>query len=443
MTDKKNIIKQSGEGNLAVQNSEIYLTVSIFDEIENLARQGKYKEVANTLMHIKDFVGTKHPLYPHYRYKPVQFGNNIILEHEPLTKEAEKKYPITYKGEFSISKEQLGGYNGINDLLDDAFLKQKEIEINMSSLNTWLGDRLIDTPNLEKALEEGKWVIAPRALPAPLKLKLYLKENPDISIVDYLEMSISGKEGNEYIYIDNSKQVNAKLLFSVKLPINNDNKEEYYKTSNAKINLKIKPGFETNVEANLNLLYFFKLISEEKTIAFKNLQEDKDFIVAQSYSLDEEIFNLENNYNFLKRLNKIEKSLNLSFSLPKKIEKNDYDVIHILESAIENSPIGSILQKLTANFNDKKSIQNLIELFDSRKVVKKLMIEQSGPEGRIELFNEIIPIEKVQTTYNTLKIDNFERLKNKVELMEDGESIKITFLPDADPEFTEYYYIKH
>ena len=71
------------------------------------------------------------------------------------------------------------------------------------------------------------------------------------------------------------------------------------------------------------------------------------------------------------------------------------------------------------------------------------MIQQSGPKARMELFNTTIPIEKVQTIYNSLKIDDLDRLKRKMEYMDEGESIKIKFIPGEDPEYNEYYYFKN
>ncbi len=442
MFDKKNTINQSGQNNLAIQNSEVHVIVSIFDEIEHLAKQGKHKEVANLIKKIKDFVGTKHPFYPHYRYKPVQIGNTTVLEHEALTADAGEKYPLTYRGQFSVSNKKLEGFNNIYELIEDAFFKQEEIEINMSSLTTWIGEQPVETPNLEESFKDGEWVIVPNPLPNPLQLKLYIKGNPDISLIDYLEMSISGKGGKDLIIIDNTRQKNAKLLVSLKLPFNQV--KEYDKISNAKINVKINPNFQSNVEANRNLLHLFKLVTDgNKTIAFKNLKEDNDFIVVSRFSFEGDTGDLDKDFNFIERLYKIENHYNLSFTIPEKIDKSDFESIEILEHAMVNKPLKKNLQELTVDFTDKTTLLNLIELFDSVENVKKLMIEQSGPKARVELFDEVIPIEKVQTVYNSLRVEDLERLKRKLELMDEGESIKVILIPGEDPEFYEQYYFKN
>lgn len=438
MLNKKNTIEQKGEGNFAIQNSQLHITISIYDEIKRLAREGKRNDVVSLLKEVHDLVGTTHPLYPHYRYKPVQFGNTTVLEHESLTKEAEEKYPLHYRGQFSVPNEKMKGYSDIHEMVQAAFFKQEEIEINMSSFTTWLGDHLVETPNLDQSMKYGKWVIVPKPLPEPLKLKFYIKGNPDISIMDYLELSISGKEGNRFVLADNSRQENAHLLISLKLPINDTTGNE------AKINVKLMPGQESNVKANLKLLRFLTLVtgSGKATIAFKNLTEDKDFIVASSFSFEGNTKDLDRDYQFINRLNKIEDHFNLSFTVPEEMDQSDWEAVEILEHMMENKPIKRSLQRLTANLNDKGTILNLVELFEKEENVRKLMIAQTGPEARIELFGAVIPIEKLQTVYNSLVIDDIDRVKGKIAFMDEGDSITITFLPGSDPEFNEYYFAK-
>lgn len=435
MFGEKNIIEQSGDNNVALQNSNVYITVSIFDEIETLSKQGRYNEVADLLSRVKNFVGTQHPLYPHYRYKPVNFGNTTILEHEPLSAEAQQKYPLSYRGKFTIPKEKIEGFKNIHELIEEAYFKQEDIEINMDSLTTWLGDYMVDTPNLDELFKDGKWVITPRPLPEPLKLKLYIKDEQDISIVDYLEMSISGGKANQYVIIDNSKQESAKMLVSLRIPLNS-------KVQETKINIKIKHEYQSNVEANRSLLSFFKLVKDgNKTIVLKNLQENKDFMVASKFKFDGNIQNLDKDYSFVEKLFRLENHYKVIFSIPEKMEKSDWESIEILEQSMQGKPLKRTLKNFIAEFNDKKTIENLIDLFKDQKEYR-IRIETTGPEARIELFGAVIPIEKVQTVFNSLKIEDIERLKGKMKFMDEGENIKIIFVPGEDPEYNEYFFFK-
>lgn len=445
MFDKRDTIEQSGNKNLAIQNSQINVVISIYDEIDRLIRNGKFIEVAELMKQVNSFIGIKHPFYPHYRYKPVQFGDIVIYEHEPLTSEAKEKYPLSLKGTFKIPKEKLDGYNTLDELLEDAYFKQEEIEINMTSLATWLGDTLVETPNLDASLSsaKAKWVISPKPLPEPLKLSLYFKGKTDITIIDYLEMGISGKEDNKFILIDNSKQKNTKLLVSLVLPINSNSEGEYISIHDATINLKIKSEFRGNVEALRSLLYFFKLTSDKsKKLALKNLPENNDFLIVSSVSFNGDITEVEKDYHFFDRLFKVEKYYNITFTVPEILNPNDWEALEILEHSMKNKPIIKKLKKFTVTFTEKESVQNILSVFDSEKIVKKLMFTTSGPEARIEFFNAVIPIEKVENIYNSVQIVDLDRLHGKLEYMDEGESIKIVFVPGEDPEFKQLYYFK-
>ncbi|WP_025118148.1 hypothetical protein [Bacillus sp. H1m] len=445
MFDRGDSIDQSGDNNLAFLNSEVNIVVSIYDEIDQLIRNGKFNKVAELMKQVNSFIGTKHPFYPHYRYKPVQFGDTVIYEHEPLTSEAKDKYPLSMKGTFKIPKEKLDGYNTLDELIEDAYFKQEEIEINMTSLTTWLGDTLVETPNLDASLSsaKAKWVISPKPLPEPLKLSLYFKGKTDITIIDYLEMGISGKEDNKFILIDNSKQKNTKLLVSLVLPINSNSDGEYISIHDATLNLKIKNEFRGNVEALRSLLYFFKLTSDKsKKLALKNLSENNDFLIVSNVSFNGDVTELEKDYHFFDRLFKVEKYYNLTFTVPEILNQDNWESLEILERSMENKPIIKKLQKVTMTFTEKEPVQNILSVFDSEKIVKKLKLTNSRPEGGIEFFNVVIPIEKVESIYNSVQIVDLDRLHGKLEYMDEGESIKIVFIPGEDPEFKQFYYFK-
>ncbi|WP_053365448.1 hypothetical protein [Bacillus sp. FJAT-27245] len=437
MFGDKTTLKQSGNNNLAIQNSEVTVIVSIFDEINRLSKAGKWDEVIQLMNEAKDLIGTKHPLYPHYRYKPVQFGNTTVLAHEPLTTDAVEKYPLSYRGNFTLSKEKMKAYKNFSELIEDAYFNQQEIEINMTSITAWIGDQPVDTPNLNETLTEGKWVIPPRPLPKPILLKFYIKGQPETTILDYLEMSISGSE-NYFVFIDNSRQSSSKLLVSLKLPI-----KDKSKSNTAKINVKIREEFRNNVDSNRILLRFLKLATgEHQAFAFKNLESNEDFLVAPNFSFEGNTENLEKDLRFIERLYALEKHFNLTFVIPDSVSKEEWETIDILEHVMKKKPIVNSLRNLTAEIRDKQTIINIIDTFESRNNEIGALFEQSGLEARFELFGEAIPIEKIQSEYRSLKINGLERLKQKVELMDEGEIIKITFLPGKDSSYQETYVLK-
>ncbi|MEQ2529188.1 hypothetical protein WMO40_21165 [Bacillaceae bacterium CLA-AA-H227] len=215
------------------------------------------------------------------------------------------------------------------------------------------------------------------------------------------------------------------------------------KSKDVKINIRIKPEYESDVETNLLLLQFLNHLSKgEDTLAFKNLLENRDIIVAPNFSFDGEFKDLEKDLIFIERLYKIENYYRIDFQIPEQMDKDDWEDIQKLEYAMENKPTVHNLNRLTIELTDLETVSNIIELFDGEKIQRKLMIQQTGSDARLELFGATIPLEKVETIYNSLKVDGIERLKRKLELMDEGESIRIVLLPGDDPVFSEYYYFK-
>lgn len=270
MVEKKNRLKQEGDHNVAIQDSEVTVTISIFDEIARFAKQRDFDSVIELMKQVDDFVGTKHPYYPHYKYTPKKFGESYILDHEPLSEKAKEEYPLTYRGRFRLADSNVAGNKSIYDIMDEAYYKQEKVEIDMISLKAWIGDKEVYTPQLEESLDHGTWVMIPQPLPNPLQLKVYIKGDTDIPLIDYVEMNISDMDKEENtIEISNSKQSNAMLLVTMKMPFD-DNREPKIEPD-VNINIKIRNDYADNVEANRD---FLKLIRHTKdagiTFACKN-----------------------------------------------------------------------------------------------------------------------------------------------------------------------------
>lgn len=435
MDGRKSLIKQKGNGNIAVQNSTVNISYSIYDEIARLKQEGDYEGLAQLMIQVYDMTGTTHPLYPYYRYKPVQLGDSYIFEHEPLSREAQEKYPLSYRGRFKIKQATDKDFN---QLLDEAFVKQEEIEIDMLSFQTWLGEDEIPTPNSDRVMKDGKWVIVPQSLPKPMVLKVSLKSEidgaEDITLLDYLELNICDLDRENHVYtLDNSRHVYSQLYVLLKLGLD----------KSVKIDIKVKSDFQRDVAANYSLLTLFKKMSGKKgSLVFKNLQNDKNFIVTNIFEFKGSQEGLEEEYRLLKRLLSLEKYFDVKFRLPDKIDMEDRESIQILESIVEDNPIQRTIKDVNVDCTERKALADLIEVFEPKNDKGLgLKVTATGKEGRIELFDAVIPLKKIVTTYNCLKVKNIEKMKRKARDMEDGELVKVTLIPGADKGISEKYYV--
>jgi hypothetical protein len=442
-------INQKGNQNIAIQDSHITICYySKFDEFKRLAEKGDYNGAAQILKELHEEAGKIHPFYPHYRYKFENIGKYMVAEHEPLTEEAKKKYPLTYRGKIKISKERMKGFKDIHELIEDAFLKQEEIEIDMVTLNAWIGDEPVPTPNLDEFIKEGNWVIKPKPLPEPMKLKFYIKKEPEFSIIDYLEMSISRIDrDNNTITLDNSMQENSKLLVSITFPlINNENENGLVSVHKSTINFKIRDEYINDVEANRDFLKFYIYTEgRQVTLAFKDLKSNKDVIVSSNFHIDNKgnYEDLRKQYSFLQHLYELEQFFSVRFTLPDNITEEDWDSIRVLDSIKENTTIKSRLKNLTWTITEKATLKNIIDIYEQKGNKGSILkVIYSGEEARVELFGATIPLEKMEATYDNVKIDDLEKLKRKFADMEEGETIKVKLLPDTNDIVEEKYFVK-
>ncbi|MCL9638012.1 abortive infection system toxin AbiGii family protein [Bacillus zanthoxyli] len=448
MLNKGPSIKQEGEKNLAIQNSSVSIVISAFDEIAKLGQKGDYEGVFNLMSKLQDLSSIQHPYYPHYTYKTIDLGGRMFVEHEPRSEEDAKLFPLSYQGKFNIPKEETEGFKNFEELLHDAYIKQREIEIDVLSLQALIKGEKVVTPFLENTLKESKWFIKPEPLPEAIKLNFFASDDSkDTLILDYLEFSISDIDKvKNAVTIDNSRQKHCKLDVKLFIPLEGL-KEENGKSisSNVRLNIKIRNGFEHNVEANKLLLKFLILSKNEHLkLIFKDLDNGRNFMSTRGVkSSIHDIEDLENEIKLFERLYKLEKHFGVIFSIPEKIEKEDMEAVEILESIMLNQSIKKKLNWLTIDVKEKDfltSIINLFEKYENRG--QKLMVQASGPLARIELFETQIPLEKVETIYNDLKLENLDKVKRKCEDMEEGELIKVKLIPDTSKEVEERFFIR-
>lgn len=442
MTNKRNTIKQNGSHNLAIQDSEVTVIVSAADELYRLGREGNIEGAAMLMKQMNDAMGSLHPFYPHYRYKAVNVGNTVFYEHEPVSKASVEKYPLSFKGKFNLKKDQVGEHKNFNELLESAFLKQENIEVDMVSLQAWIGNQPVETPLLDKTIKDSKYFITPKPLPAPMKLKFYLKDKKglEITIIDYLEMDISNIDRkSNVVEISNSNQQNSRLLVILQIPIS-EKSEAQRKFRDAKINIKIKKAYRGNVRANKDFLYFLSVSKKNNdTIALKNLETNTDFMISKEFVLNGNYEELQQDYNFIQRLYALEQHYQVIFILPEIFSDEDYKNLNILEKTMKHEKITRTLNWVTFNLEEKETLVNIVNAFEKNNEVTKFAFVSTSVDSNLEVLGAIIPIEKFITVYNTITLENIEKVKRKLSDMDEGDVIKVKMIPGNDNEIEEIY----
>lgn len=450
MFDKGDNLEQHGNGNLAIQNSEVTIILSSSQMLAQLVSERKYEEAATMLKHLIEQYSRAHPFYPHYTYSVHHNGDKTFFTHQPRSLTDAKKYPLEYTGEFKVINEGVKNSKDFEEVVHDAFLNQREIEIDLLSIRALINKYEVDTPFLEENMKDGKWVIIPKPLPDPLKVRIQLtKEKNKVELIEYAEMNIASSDKKlDTLTLDNSRQTASKLYVSLTLPRSALDllNEETITMKNVNFNFVIREQFRNEVDGNIQFLTLLKnaTLNPEYRLEFLNLQTGKVFMASKDFAPPAKtVENFDRDIEFLERLLKIEEHFNISFDLPEKYNADDYQSIEILESMIAEKPIKKECVKLTIDVKSKAIMKNLIDTFkDKAKNIGNLMFEHSGPEVQIELFGEFIPLEKIQTLYHSLKAEDINKMLRKYKDMEDGELIKFVLIPNKSNLVEEKYFPK-
>lgn len=444
----KTSIKQKGDNPIAVVDSNIIINYSSMDELARLTREGDYRGIADLMQQLKEMATKNHPFFPHYRYKMVDFGGKTFFDHEPITQEAKEKFPLSYKGKFNLTTDQIGNSKNLEELLKDAFFKQKEIEINMISLKAWIGGNQVETPLMEDTLKGTKWVIEPKPLPEPLKLNFFIrKENMDISLINYLELNIRDtKEDANLIILDNSRQQQAKLLITFSIPneLLHQQESEEYVANKADINLKVKEEYKDDIDANRNLLQILILLQENTSpVIMEQINENKVFIQAHNFVLHGELNDLKRDYELVQRLFKLEQFFQVDLRLPNMFKEEDWESIYVLEQIMKNENIKMKFNHLQLNLSNKNGIHNTMQVFEKNKNRgTEMRMEYTPVDNTIELFGATVKIKRIHADYKNLKIENLPKLKKKYEYMDDGETVTIRLVPGTNNSLEQRYFIE-
>jgi hypothetical protein len=428
---KKEINQNDGFNQVALVNSKDNQITIINSPIEHMSwmiRNGKLKEASEVFAKIYKEAGKMHPLYPSYIYKPVEFGSNIVFEHRPASKEIAKQLPLRYKGKFSINDKDISQGETFKELLTRKYFSQEKISIDMKYMETWIGEQLIDDPfSIEKhAVKEAEWFILPEKLPPPVKTKLVVSENKiDRVIIDYLELRVvemSKKE--DIITLSNTYQENSPIVISLTLPGIFSNESSIIVSS--KFDIKIREGFEGKVIAEKTFLEFMKYANQSLKMSLVEIEQQREFFTAEGMNLDNPYDNkyTDGRIEILTELIKIEKALDVQFQLPETMDKKDFKKIEILNAIVEDSEIITEIDSFDAVFDSKDALQRMVYDIKDRPV----MI--TGQEDQvIELFGVRFESIKVSYTFENLIVKNPDRIRKKLEYLDDGETVKVEFIP--------------
>ncbi|MBN1062380.1 hypothetical protein DVV95_11200 [Clostridium botulinum] len=402
----KNKIK--GDGNVNIQNCNIKINKGM-DEVLELAQNGNNIGALRKMGMFQKCFGAMHPLYPDFRYSLNMNEKGISIKSIANSEEAIKRYPPHGNIKFIIPDEYKWAKN-INELIKYGYEKQIPIKLKAENIKLWFGDYLI---NEFKNISEVS--LMPKKFPKPIAMKFKF-ENTSFGL-DYLEMELIKIE-DDCLIISNEKQAETNVILT--LYINRSNIDD------SKFNIKLAEKYIDSVQANLKINKFLFNISKSGVKKVIILKDDSEFLSFSESNIHyTNIENIKKEIDLLGRLVVLEKYYNVVFKLPQNITYDDYENLLVLEKSMNNEPITGMYSEVTMSLTVNSSY-NQIKIFNNES---EEILELRSNSEEIKLFGQSIIFKEKRIKYYNVVVDNKKKVLKKFEVADDGDILKVKFIP--------------
>ncbi len=378
----------------------------------NLAKAGKFQEIQDRMSLQIDAASKGHLLYPYYG---VTMEQNI-LKSIALSPEAKKLYPPHYlcRGMFQLDGRQVSGIDpGIFDYADR---HQLTITLEIAEAKKLLGDKT-DPFQIEAEKMVGKKLIRypqpfPPAFPCSISIDGEL-------FYDYIELRTKEIMDDGTYVITNEEQKHCKIRIMIRSRLEN---------VNHKFSFTVETE-TTEIMENKDLLLFnrfMKGVSERGCIVIHILDWDRDFIRGNldDFEYDTGFQSLDEEIDFLSRVCEIEDYFGKKITIDENISEYNYAAVKYVSELIRGKEQKfkwtemSFERSVDQHF--RKALSQITEKSHERAFVGETAVMIFGVKLKFKLLRK----------YLGVCIKNLDRLRQTVEVLEDGDKIIITFISD-------------
>ncbi|MBE5860251.1 MAG: hypothetical protein E7301_09035 [Butyrivibrio sp.] len=387
------------------QNNTDGMLFSI-DKAIKMVESGEISYVGSGIQKVLNHISIMHPLYPLYGY---DFSEGMVKS-KPLTKDARALYPSRMTVSGKVKMDLNNEDNDNFDPLDYSYRHQKPLMMEVSKAVKYLGDVIDPVQDDVKGIE-GQTLIAyppefPPAFPCSIKVG-------NEAFFEYVLLRTQEIEDDGTCVIGNREQKGS-FYFEVRINPKNMSKPDF----------KISMNQAENKDL-LNYVRFMAALKRDRDIHIYVLSEHKDLIAGTINQVNYKsgFETLEAEIDFLERICDIEKYFDVKLNINGEISENDYEIIVQVSELVRNEEvIGSWTEASFTGIIDNHFREELIKMKNDESELSYV-----GTYG-VVIFDANIEF-KYMRSYKTAKIKDFEKIKKKVAVLEDGDSIKITMIP--------------
>lgn len=409
-------LKQEQEEKFEQVSNQISLEIqknSVMSLEKNMQymRDGKYGQVESSLSDWLTAMGCIHTLFPDYRFDIESVTHRFYSK--PVTQSAVVKYPpkIRCTGTISMGGKPITRLN--YGLIDYANRHQLPITLNVVTAKKFLGNELDPIQHEAEELVGESITIQPTPFPVAQPCSISLNEKVMFDFILFRTQEILD-DGT--VIISNIEQQNCPFKITMTANLQTQKSTYAIKTE------------DPNNEELLQYLYFIKRATDGGEISIKVLSLGEELARGNLGSVDykSDFESIDEEISFLENVVLIEKYFKEKICIPEEIYQEDFNAISYLSSMIRGEECQGGWSKLELSLGFTDELKKKISEMDETPFCLSYVGDMEVP-----LYDKTYKLSAIKR-FEAVKFQDLDRLKKKAEVLEQGDDIKIKFLPEDE-----------
>lgn len=394
-----------------IKNEISQSTTMSLDKNAQMLHSGQISKVEDNLNVTLNGLAGQHSIPDFFKYQAQYIGDKYRLISIPIRPDACKIYPPKIKGIADFKIDGVDKSLWKHNIFDYANRHQLEITMTVRDAEKYLG-AIKDPSQVEAEMMKGKdYIISPKPFPPAFPCSIVGDDN---TIINYLLLRTIDISDDGIYTITNDEQKCRQFKFELKF--NSKNKKTDFNFS--------AEGFGN--QGRLEILKVIKALRQCTDIKIYLLEKNEELLRGYFKAWEYTGFgSIEDEIAFYEQVLAIEKHFHKQLKIPATISATEIESLEYVSELIRGGVCVAEWNTLTCSFNIEEEIKEAF-LNPSNKEYEI----QFSTTIEADLFGNklLVPVRRI---YICAKPENYKKLKQKIEVLDVGDSTKVTFVPGS------------
>lgn len=400
----------------ALQERELVL--SLPKQAKIMAEEGKLDLLSEVLTDFTESVSLAHKLKPYFGFEPQTINGEQKFISVPLTEEARRLYPPHLKcnGRAYIGEQELGEITP--KIIEYANNHQLPIRLVVEDARKFLGSH-IDPQQCEAEMIVGEEImLLPKPFPEAMAYSIIID---DTTIFEYILLRTKERLEDGSLVFSNESQNTPFVIYIKANPC----------TRKVNFSFSIKNGSNSD---HLKYSRLLKAIRSHGRLKIHHLESGKNLIeVSGIYDVScEYIDRLDAEIAFLENILTLEKYFGREIKIPEQFSVEEVQTVNYVAAILRKEKIRGKWSRYETSITIVPTTK--ANITSSSKEFSNLTYIGSAS---VDIFDQHL-VFPFMRTFSTAKLEDPEKTSRKLEVLEEGDTFKITLIPGTNDGVGEY-----